>query len=342
MPPRDKEQVRLVEFGDFYGTVKLLLGYIIVNPYLQFVHPLEGRRRWFGIITFWMMFISIILGISAQIWFLVHELSTAGNFLHIAGSIVWILMSILGLSTMVLMYSKSSAIVSLLHTLHELFPKTATEQQEFKVREFLDFFNSVNKYLQNSWLIGIFVIFATPPTSAMANYLTKGEFIFKLPMFNRYPFEPHNNGPFVTFLVYVFESWVLWVTTGVLVGTASLLGSTTIHVCLQFKMLAQVIKAIRPTRESFGRDKMVLRVLLRKHNVLLDISTELRNMFSVSMLANYLINSMIICLFAFLAANSADPEESLELCTDFIGFSIYNAIYSFYGDQLIKHVGVVG
>lgn len=324
-----------IDFRDFFKIIKVYWSYVPINPYSQFVKPSTGRDLTLVKILFWIVLASKFLMVSSEIWFILELLMDKETPLDVtvaASAISWLMMALMAFEATTMMYRNSVPITRLLHRMNDLFPRG--DQTVAKAQ--LKFWNVIpNTYIRVSFVTTMVIIFG-PLIASIIYYLFTGRWEFQLPMYLRYPFDPY--APAIVVFVYAWEAWVVCASTMILSAIALLVGAMVMQMCLQYKMLANDLQALKFRPNNYAEDRAKLVVLMQKHSQLIEVGQELHDSYALTLVVNYLLSSMVICLFCFLIAATDDTSTFVIVSIDLCCFLCYNSIFSFFGQQLIDSV----
>lgn len=278
----------------------------------------------------------ILVFLIGQLWFIYDLVQISIDLVVIANCLVWVVFAINGAYLMFLIWHKGALIVSLLHTLNDHFPRRRDAQEAVQLLQFVKGWNRIMGCFETLYIIAIVATIVTEPIWTMIDYYAGGEFRIRFPVFIRYPFDTDQ-----LHLIPVVFAWeILGTVTSsqVIAGVSALLGAMLMNINLQFKMLANELNRLQPRKCSDEADTKKLIQLSVRHERLLAIAAEIRNLFSFSLLLNYVLSSVMICMLCFVIANASDAASIIKAYTIITCFIVYNAIYSHYGNQIMVNV----
>lgn len=335
----------MVPFDDYFRLPKFLMSIIPLNPLAQYHVRTGGVRRALLIAFYFFTLASLLFICGGKTVFLVDIIKKKALITDIAGCAGWLIMGTMSIDALWMLYYNRDNIISVIKQLEALFPKTLPEQTGARVHFQLFKWNRLIMIFLRFYTGTFLTASLTTIVYALVGYYTEGVWHYDLPMFITYPFNPYRM-PLVVVL-FVFESWAVMLTTIPLASMGLMLGSITRLLSLQYQILGTDLNNMVPQQDAYARDVAELGHLVRRHNRLLDLSVEIRQLFSLTLLINYLFSSVVICLFTFTVANATKMQEGYKGYIDSFGlgccicaFLLYNALYSYYGNQLIEKVRI--
>ena len=188
--------------------------------------------------------------------------------------------------------------------------------------------------MQNTiFVIASISMSVTPFLLSLLAYLKEGVWVGQLPLSLWIPFEV--TAPVFPF-VYLGELWLFYTSTWILMGVEATLGGVTMLICLQFKVVAHNFLSMR-----FGESRANLQAMeraIRYHNRVLDLSTRISELFSVTLFLLFVTSSMVLCIFLFLIVNERDPFTRTQYIINSVCFWGFCSVYAYYGNELIENV----
>ncbi|KAM7359177.1 putative odorant receptor 92a [Cochliomyia hominivorax] len=260
------------------------------------------------------------------------------NAVHMTKWSLYLAFSMNGFCKMFSVAMGRKTLLKVLKDLEHLFPRTAKERQNFKVSQGYEFIIQHLKIMVYShWSITImFIIF--PIVQSTVEYIKTGIFIARTPYIMTYPFDVSHDWPFI----FAYGSQVLGglSISCYFVASDTLLLSTIYLVILQFQYLCFRITNFKA--QNFEKDIKELKDILEKHCRLNDFAQRVNNVFSLSILLNYIISIMVI---VFIGVQIFSVSDLLDI-TKFMGFFTSATVQVYYvcmfGTILKKNSSLVG
>lgn len=322
---------------DFFADAKWMCFHLPICPYVQYESPSTGLRLVGVQLLFWVELASLVLIFLGELWFiwdLFHSAEATANTSVWATAFAWVALTVIGFESTVMLYRNSHRIAQLLRKLDSLFP---TMDQEVAHEQFQHWQLIFRLY---NWVYGgtIFIMIIMPLTVPAVRYLLTGYWNFELYLYIRYPFDKYAV-PWVM-VAYVWEVWVILGSTCIFSVVMVLVGAMTMQMCLQYKLLANEFKKIKFCAGNYEGDRLRLIQLMDKHRELIDIGQKMNDVFTFSLLVNYLLSSIIICLFCFLIATAHDSFMGTLMFIEITSFICYTTLLSYFGQLVIDTVSL--
>lgn len=196
--------------------------------------------------------------------------------------------------------------------------------------------------------IGLFVILISlfnlvPLYVVWKEYQKTGQVVFQLPYYVWFPFDPYAN-TFIFSLVFIENNLFGATAITMLVLDILTLGSIVSQLRLHFDILSNKLKGIRRAVKDEGESmdsaiERALSQLVHQHQRLIRISEVIADVFSTSLLSNYIFNSFIICMAIFQIVFNKNYEDVVKFVFLFLCVLFQTLALSYYGDQITECVG---
>lgn len=322
-------------FDKFFDAVKLFYWYVPLHPYRRFTGPVSRKLYYLGVFCYYLVLISQLLEIFLYAMFILESLATDGDFLVTAGTAVWFILNFSAFQAMYFSWNSGPKLAKLINRLHENFPKTTQEKHPINAEEWAEEWSAKMRLQAIVFVVAVNGMCFTPLILSLVGYLLNdGVWISQLPLTLWLPFNPLQMPQFP--FIYTIEIWLFMVNTVILVALEAVMGAVTMLICLQFKAVAEKFRSIQ--FGNYQRDLSVVRRTMKCHNIILDISTEAKKLFSFSLFVVFLFASMVFCIFMFLILNEQRLFIKGQYTANLICFFVFCAVFAYYGNVMIDHV----
>lgn len=315
----------LTQFEAFFVIPQRIMSLIGIPLNLN-KERLKKSTKWQGI-RFWFLFINLFVGAVASYISLI-----GADFKLFTFQMPLNAYATCGLVEVMLIWWNKERISAILCDLNDKYQKHclgATEQREMRLilvhtrtqmKRFICLF---------CVLIGLFNL--VPLYVLFKEYQASGALQLQLPYYVWFPFDPYANS-YVFPLIFLEEN--LWGATAItmIVLDSLTLGSIVAQLRLHYDLLAKKLRTIggRPT---------ALSPLIEQHQKLIGITEEVADVFSGSLLSNYIFNSFIICLAIFQIVYNEVYEDAIKFVFLLLCVLLQTLALSYYGDQITEYVG---
>lgn len=183
----------------------------------------------------------------------------------------------------------------------------------------------------------------TPVILNTANfYLGHSEWNSDYPFFTWFPFDASSSiGIYVG--MYLLQMWAGFVAVLSCLGMNLFLGAIITQLCLQFKMLKRDLKEAVDLHRRGHREiksRFDLGVMVMKHDQLIKCCQETENTFAVSILVNYIVSSLILCLVLFQVVVGDKLSDVFKFSLFLFSTVLQTLSMSRFGQDIIDHVSV--
>lgn len=214
----------------------------------------------------------------------------------------------------------------LMETLHGLFPKTKDEQKNFKIGEY---FRSYKK-MERTFSVLVFstgVIFAAVP---IVRFITTGVWIEKLPFQNWFPFNPLDWRYYNFVLLWEFTNTIHTLVS--ILGPDLLLYAFITLISMQFDILCYELRKVQNLKGKKAHEKIVK--LVKVHETLIELPKHLEQVYSLSILVNFISSSVLICLVGYQVSIGVSFETLTKFASLLIASLVQVLMLCYYGQKL--------
>ncbi|CAO1401053.1 unnamed protein product [Diamesa serratosioi] len=293
----------------------------------------------FKLAFFWVSQINIGLSLIQGMSYFVMNLRDPTKIMEITNLGPCMGMVMLAMMKMyMVIYRNQDKITTLMDKLDTLYPKTLEDQEKYGVKKVLDQLNfiMVGFSIMYMSLLGIFNVM--PIYNAIYYYYVDDVVYYKeLPFIMWYPFDPLQ--PIVFELCYFSSTWSSFTTALSVISTDLLYCSILTLLCMEFDILKRNFEEmlVKDSKKSFEEMKKLVSV----HIDLINCSTKMEDIFSVSLLINFIGSTMIICLVGFQTAAGIKTTDFIKFCLFLLTSLIQILLLCYYGEKLIESSGGV-
>lgn len=189
----------------------------------------------------------------------------------------------------------------LMETLSDVFPKTRHEQNLHQVRMIFKSYKKMERIF--SAMVGSAAInFVVVP---VLRFIITREWYGKLPFNGWYPFDEYD--PKYYNFVFLWHFFNIIITIASLLGPDLILYAFITLISMQFKILCYRFKDLKNVSSSEVYGKFV--ELVKVHETLIRLSTNLQRIYSISILFNFTGSSILICLIGYQASKGINLEN---------------------------------
>lgn len=327
--------VEMIAFESFFAISQPFFFYDPLNPYDQFQTPLTSGPKYFrALIQRDFVFLCLIYLIFGQLAQAYLGYSSTGNLLNVTESLAWCIVAMLSFAICLTSRLKGEGISRIIAELRRLYPEDAKAQEDAQVGRILNPLKTILRTFQKFYVITLGFKVLMPIGLIFYEGLVHQNWTTRLatPLYVWYPFQPND---FTILFVYVYEAWGAFLSTGPLMFITSLIGGMSSVFCVLLKDLAVRFGEFRTGNEQY---LLSLRSLIQRHNELISLSEDMKEIFSSFLLVNYVCVSLGMSLFMFVTVASPNLGIVIEFVGDVICFNIYIGTLSYFGHRYIEHV----
>jgi odorant receptor len=209
----------------------------------------------------------------------------------------------------------------LIETLNDLFPKTKEEKRIFKVGKYLKSYKTVEKIYSNSFLLFLAVYILTP----LVQFFFTGNFIQKYPFELWYPFDEFD--PKFYIFMRLAQIYTCFTSTMTFGGFSLSLFSIVTVIKMQLDMVSRRIKEVN--------DKKTIVELVETHKALIEVTENLKEIYSPALLFNYFSSSSYVCCFGFILTIGVSLDMKLFFLVILSSTFMQILLVCYYGQELI-------
>ncbi|XP_065358971.1 putative odorant receptor 92a [Calliphora vicina] len=209
-----------------------------------------------------------------------------------------------------------------LKTLEKLFPRSDKEIRDFKLAQgykYIQYHSRIMVY--SHWTIAL-MFMSFPIVQSGVEYIQRRVFVQRLPYILSYPFDTSSD--LVYMCAYATQFMGGFTLSCYFLGSDTLLLHTVYMVVLNFEYLCFRIVNFEP--KDYEQDMNELKDVLEKHYLLNDLAQSVNNVFSLSILLNYMISIMVIVLIGVQIITGSELFDFIK----FIGFFASATIQVYY------------
>ncbi|XP_013115904.1 odorant receptor 85c [Stomoxys calcitrans] len=231
---------------------------------------------------------------------------------------------------------------SVLKDLEKIYPKTHQERQEFRLVPCYQYIMKHSKIMsiQHFTIALIFVVF--PIVQSTIEYLTSDDenanFVPYTPYIMVYPFDVSRGIGYA--YAYISQTLGGFTVSCYIVGSDMLLMCSIYQVIMHFDHLCLRIENFQS--KGYEEDMQEISMVLERHNLLNKLAESVNNIFSISILLNYMISIFIIVMISIQISTGSDFGLDF---IKFVGFftSATTQVYyiCMFGTLLMEHSGQV-
>lgn len=214
----------------------------------------------------------------------------------------------------------------LMKTLNDLFPKSRDEQKYFFAQNYLNSYKLMERIFST--------IFITVSSSIIVTLIIKliflGVWNDKLPHENWYPFDVYDP-KFYTF-VFIWIIYLTFINLTSVLGTDLILYSFITMITMQFDILSKRLRDLKVVSSTDTKKKFVKLVVL--HEILLRLSKKMDKIYSVSILINFSVSSILICLTDYQLSIETNIENYVKFAMLLTASLMQSLLLCYYGSKL--------
>jgi odorant receptor len=282
----------LESFSDFIKVPLKCFGVIGWKPYQQEPIKPETRKEKFLKAYFCFNVTSVVVGAAL---FIVSLKVNFESIEKLTKTIPPWGYTFMALSKSLCIFVNKEKFKEIIETLDELFPRTKKEQALFKPKKYLKSYKLVEKAL-------LAPVIASAISMIAINFIKLvffGIWYEDLPFENWYPFDEYH--PVTYNFVFLWQNVNATITVSCLLGADLIFYLLITLLSMQFDILCYKVQKLS-TKDDFKDFK----ILLEFHDKLLKLSKSLEEIFSPSILFNFIASSILICLVGFQVSVKID------------------------------------
>ncbi|GAB0093737.1 Odorant receptor [Sergentomyia squamirostris] len=330
-----QEKSVLVAFREFvvipyflFGTI----GLVPFDPHPDYVIPL------LKIIWWWSSYINhfyCIVGELLYYYFAWRDNILEDIFLEFTALAPCTIFSTISVIKMSMIWHNRHRITRIVNKLEEIFPKTEDEQAEFNTKKTRRSTYLIMVYFSASYMVLIWVFNLMPLITSFISYAETGIFHRVLPYSIWYPFNETKRIRYI--IIYIQQNWGAFASMIGVLATDLFFGCFITQLSMQFKALSKHLAFITTPRRTRRMRNLRIKNAIERHNTLIDLCFEMEDIYNFSILCNFVLSSLMICLVGFQATN---PVVHFDMWFKYVVFLIC-ALWQvfclcYYGDTLVE------
>lgn len=325
----------MLSFEDFFTTT-FYFYYDRLHPYLQYREPLSGWKHTGALVQQVFLLLSILYAVLGQILQVYIGYSQTKDIVIVTESLSWIIIGLISLDICATLTHKTKDLVNILWGLKANYSKDRDLEKRIPISELHEEIVKIFKAFQRTHIAIYLGKILLPLFLAIFGYAMHRTWEFNLALNVWYPVDRED--PFVTPFLYLFECWVIFACSGPMVAFCAFLGGIASVICVQYMELANDFKHLQLKRGNYCQDSVNLIKLVKRHLRLIELSEQMKEIFTDFFLQNYVLSSVGIGVFMFVTVTSNNPVIILEFISESICFITYISTLSLFGQRLIEHV----
>lgn len=245
-------------------------------------------------IFFWISYGMLAICLVLEFIFFFKAIGNFGNFLDITALAPCMGFVALALAKMATIRINRSTLNDLMRELQGIYPTTIDEQIKYRIKELMvntNFWMKCFTILMMIliWIFNLWVVF-----DSMYIYWDTQIWVKQLPYFMWFPYDVF--APYVYEPHFLFQIWAGFVTISAFISVDLFFCSVVSLLCLHFDILRLKLEDLGVGMKLENR---ILCDYIKRHQLLIRLSTELENIYSPSLLFNFMCSSILVCLAGF-------------------------------------------
>lgn len=324
-----------MDFPEYFKIPDGFFSLLGLEPIYKVPTRLQSFKLLNTSILYYIVEFSLLFALQCEVKFLIKVILSHGNFMELTAVAVCIPYVILSATEMIVIQLNMGRIKKIVHTLEELFHTSKLTRDLYSDK--LDG-NVLPMLIFSVLYISLIIVFMAQPITAMyTEYTETGNYTKQLAYWLDYPFNKYGR---ITYpLVFAFETVTAFWCIFCMVAANTFLGACMGQIGLQFRILAHDVRSLKPPgAKGLVTDTKAIEHVVRQHIKLIDICTELGDIFSIIIFLIYITSSVVMCLAGFQIVAGHDLVMRLEFLVFLItcAFQILNI--SVCGQSLIDSV----
>lgn len=325
----------LVLFNDFFTIPNhffRLLGLVEYNE-IESRPKTVLRLFWFNIV-FGLSFINLFLCFMGECVFFVLGVGDFDNFLKLTALAPCMALTGMALQELAMMWWQRKKLTQLIGFLQRIYPNGRQEQVKYRIPKAKKELRLLMINFASSYMTLINAFNFIPVIMAVVDFFENGVWKMELPYFIWYPFD--SDSAFT--IIYLQQIWGGFTTVIAILAINLFLGATVTQFCIQFDVLNTKLKLLHPHKDNYLKDMKRISEIIKNHCDLIENFSVLEHLFSVSILVNYIMSSLIICLVGFQVVAGEDSFVIIKFLLFLICSLLQTMTMSYFGNQIIERV----
>uniref|UniRef100_A0A7G3AA13 Odorant receptor n=1 Tax=Lutzomyia longipalpis TaxID=7200 RepID=A0A7G3AA13_LUTLO len=288
-----------IRFRDFVVIPYFLFGTIGLVPF----DPHPGYRiPWLKNLWWWSSYVNHFLCVVGELiyFYVAWEPGKEEVFLEFTALAPCTIFSTISIIKMNMIWWNRKRLTWIVNELERIFPKSEDEQKEYEIMETRRQSYLIMIYFSASYMILIWVFNLMPLIMSFIDYARHG-------CGNMY------------MIIYAQQNWGGFVAMIGILGTDLFFGCFITQLSMQFKTLAKHLAIITTPRRAKRLRNARLKEAIERHIILIDLCAEMESIYNFSILCNFVLSSLMICLVGFQATN---PDVHFDIWFKYIVFLI--------------------
>ncbi|KAM7359176.1 odorant receptor 85b-like [Cochliomyia hominivorax] len=328
-----EKPIGLINFKHFVKTAYVFYSFAGIKLFKWDENDVMTSKE---ILVFCVVMTNLILNFICKCCFVIFD-----EFVSTVQMTQWTLymgFALNGFCKMVSVAMGRNTLRKVLNELEYLFPKTPKHRRDFKVVEGYNFFiYHLRIMVYSHWsIVMMFICF--PVVQSGVEYLKTKVYVLRTPYIMTYPFEVTYDWTY--FLVYVTQILGGFTVSYYFTACDTLLIPAIYVVILQFRYLCLRIKNFKS--QNYEEDMKELKDILEKHYLLNDYAERVNNVFSLSILLNYMISILVIVLIGIQIITGSDYLDLVKFGGFFTSATIQVYYVCMFSTLLMESSASVG
>ncbi|KAL5287315.1 GPROR8.2 family protein [Megaselia abdita] len=290
-------------------------------------------------IVFWSNFVNLNVTIVLELIYLVKAMSSFSSFLEATALAPCIGFCILSEFKLFTVWRSSNQIIALVNGLKEFFPQSVEQQEKFMVEHWLKRTLRLGVMYSSCLIIAIWAFNLLPLFWSLVEfYVAGGQFNWRFAYLLWYPFQV-NTIPVYSF-IYTHQVFAGYTAAGGFFCCDIFMFNLILLLCMNFSYIANSIAEMKPCGTE--KDSMQLNALVKHHQRILELSNITSEIFSVTILVNFVSSVFIICLTSFQVTAEVPPMDFIKYLLFLLHELSQIGTICYLGDYLITSSRKVG
>lgn len=334
---QEEQQVQRVDFREFF-TIPTKMLYLVGIPSIISNDNRPNQVTPIGRLWYWILCVNLGSGVVGAITFFVMSIIKGSDLIRLTSQSPVVAYSFSGVTEMIIVWrhrTKLSLILSKLKILYETHCKYPDQQKDLKKNCRDSNTQIINFLILYFGMVNLFHLI--PIIITTMEYMETGQLSLELPYQTWFPFDVYNK--YIFPWMYVNEN--IWGLVAILIILCEnlMLGLLISQVCIQFDILSNKIRTMRKRIPNRSADlRAEFRDLVIQHLKLIELSDEIGDLFALSLVINYFLNSIIICSTGFQIVFNKNYAESIKFFFLLLCILLQTLSLSYHGNHITECV----